>query len=113
MRERGSTGSMGHANLMRHRAASDLGNALPTLGKSLTNHQVIPAVRAIASSRPLTDIGKAVLSGTGGNPAQIGNQVLTIHNKVKNLSPHDKRSNYRTGLNKIANSASNAIATLG
>tara|TARA_R110000803_G_scaffold17684_5_gene47593 strand:+ start:558 stop:896 length:339 start_codon:yes stop_codon:yes gene_type:complete len=112
MRERGSTG-MGHANLMRHRAASDLGNALPTLGKSLTNHQVIPAVRALASSRPLTDIGKAVLSSTGGNPMMTASRVLSIHNRVKNLAPHDKRANYKSGLNKIANSASNAITTLG
>tara|TARA_R110000824_G_scaffold136868_3_gene300784 strand:+ start:1567 stop:1908 length:342 start_codon:yes stop_codon:yes gene_type:complete len=113
MREQRGSSGMGHANLMRHRAASDLGNALPTLGKSLTNHQVIPAVRALASSRPLTDIGKAVLSSTGGNPAQIGGRILTIHNRVKNLTPHDKRANYGAGLNKIANSASNAIATLG
>ena len=113
MRARGSTGSMNTANLLRYAAASDLGNALPTLGKSLTNHQVIPAVRALAANSPLTDIGKVVLSGTGGNPARIADRIHSIHNSVQNLSPHDKRSMVEKGLRKVAQSASNSITTLG
>ena len=91
------------ANLLRHRAAADnVANVLPNLGKTLTNHQVVPAVRALAANAPLTDIGKVVLSATGGNPAQIADRAFGIAKTTMKLSPHDKRMTVKSGLSKIS-----------
>jgi len=99
-------------NLIRRRAASEMGNRAQNLGKSLTNHQVLPAHRALSSNSPLTDIGKVVLSGTGGNPAQIADRVLGIHKMTSRVSPHDKRMLVKKGLSKVAPQASSLIGLL-
>lgn len=101
------------ANLMRFKAASDnIANVLPNLGKSLTNHQIIPAVRAIASNKAAVDIGKVVLSGTGGNPAQIADKIHGIAKTTMRLSPHDKRMIVKKGLSKISPHASSIAGLL-
>jgi len=100
------------SNLIRRRAASDLGNKVETLGKSLTHHQVLPAHRALSANSPLTDIGKTVLSATGGNPAQVADRVLGIHKATKRISPHDKRMLVKKGLSKVAPQASSLIGLL-
>ena len=100
------------ANLVRMRAASDnVANVLPHLGKSLTNHQVVPAVRALSSNKPLTDMGKVILSGTGGNPSQIADKAFGIAKTTMRLSPHDKRMLVKKGLSKIS-PHTNSIAGL-
>lgn len=101
------------ANLMRYKAAADnVANTLPHLGKTLTNHQVVPAVRALSSNSPLTDIGKVVLSGTGGNPARIADKIFGIHKSTMRLSPHDKRKIVKEGLSKVAPHASSIVGLL-
>lgn len=101
------------ANLMRYKAAADnVANVIPHLGKSLTNHQVVPAVAAISSNKPLTDIGKAVLSGTGGNPARIADKAFGIHKSTMRLSPHDKRKIVKAGLSKVAPHTSSIVGLL-
>ena len=60
-----------------------------TLGKSLSHHQVLPAIQAIAANTPLTDIGKA-LSGTGGHPL-ISAASKVISQGVGQVSPFDSR----------------------
>ena len=82
---------MGHANLLRARAASDLHNRVPNLGKSLTHHQVIPAVKAVSSNAARTDIGKVVLSATGGHPVMVAGQALRKSVATRKISPHDHR----------------------
>lgn len=100
------------ADLLRMKSATDnVANVLPNLGKSLTNHQVVPAVRALASNVPLTDIGKVVLSGTGGNPSQIADKAFGIAKTTMRLSPHDKRMLVKKGLSKVSPHA-NSIASL-
>lgn len=100
------------ANLLRMRAASDnVANVLPNLGKTLTNHQVVPAVRALSANVPLTDIGKVVLSATGGNPAQIADRAFGIAKTTMRLSPHDKRMLVKKGLSKVSPHA-NSVAGL-
>jgi hypothetical protein len=84
-------GGMGHANLLRARAASDLHNRVPNLGKSLTHHQVIPAVKAVSSNAARTDIGKVVLSATGGHPVMVAGQALRKSMATKQISPHDHK----------------------
>jgi len=103
---------MGHANLLRYRAAADnVANTIPHLGKSLTNHQVIPAVAALSSAAARTDLGKVILSSTGGNPAKVADAVSTIHKKTMRLSPHDKRALVKKGLNTVASHA-NSVSQL-
>ena len=85
------TKGMGHANLLRHRAASDIHNRVPNLGKSLTHHQVIPAVKAVSSNAARTDIGKVVLSATGGHPVMVAGQALRKSVATRKISPHDHR----------------------
>jgi len=63
------------ANALRHRSPKD-GNFLPNLGKTLTHHQVVPAVlQPRVANNPRTDFGKAVLSATGGHPREV-NQAI-------------------------------------
>ena len=100
------------SNLIRRRAASDLGNRVETLGKSLTHHQVLPAHRALSANSPLTDIGKVVLSATGGNPAQIADRVLGIHKSTKRISPHDKRMLVKKGLSMVSPAAGSLVGLL-
>jgi len=101
------------ANLMRYKAAADnVANVLPHLGKTLTNHQVVPAVRALSSNSPLTDIGKVVLSGTGGNPARIADKTKSIYKTTMRLSPHDKRKIVKAGLSKVSPHASSVVGLL-
>jgi len=100
------------ANLMRYRSAVDnVANNLPNLGKTLTSHQVVPPVRAITSNRPLVDIGKVVLSSTGGNPARIADRAFGIANTTMKISPYDKKRLVRTGLSMVS-PAAGSIASL-
>lgn len=80
------------AELLRHRSPND-GNFLPNFGKSLTHHQVVPAVMAQrVSNTPRTDFGKAILSSTGGNPRAVNQAVDGIRAKaVERISHFDRR----------------------
>lgn len=101
------------ANLLRYKSAADnIANTLPHLGKSLTNHQVVPAVNALSANSPLTDIGKVVLSGTGGNPARIADRVFGIHKTTMKLSPNEKRNIVKAGLSKVSPHASSIVGLL-
>jgi hypothetical protein len=101
------------ANLLRYKSAVDnVANTLPNLGKTLTNHQVVPAVSAIAANKPLTDIGKVVLSATGGNPARIADRVFGIHQQTMRLSPHAKRNIVKAGLSMVAPAAGSLVGLL-
>lgn len=101
------------ANLMRYKSAADnVANVLPHLGKTLTNHQVVPAVRALSSNKPLTDIGKVVLSGTGGNPARIADKAFGIAKTTMRISPHDKRKIVKAGLSMVAPQAASIVGLL-
>jgi hypothetical protein len=101
------------ANLLRYKSAADnVANTLPHLGKSLTNHQIVPAVKALSANAPLTDIGKVVLSSTGGNPARIADKVFGIHKTTMKLSPHDKRNIVKTGLSMVSPAASSLVGLL-
>ena len=89
------------ANILRHRGMND-GNIVPNLGKSLNLHQVLPASaqrvgRAVANA-PRTDIGKAVLSTTGGNPAMIAMGAGRLASRVGKLSHFDSRKLMRESL---------------
>jgi hypothetical protein len=77
---------------LRHRSPKD-GNFLPNLGKTLTHHQVIPAViQQRVANNPRTDFGKAILSATGGNPRAVNQAVDGIRAKaVEKISHFDRR----------------------
>tara|TARA_R110001583_G_scaffold74274_2_gene205811 strand:- start:252 stop:593 length:342 start_codon:yes stop_codon:yes gene_type:complete len=67
------------------------GNAVPTLGKHLGIHQVLPAHLATrVANAPRTDIGKAVLSSVGGNP-RIVNQAQSLARATKQISHYDSK----------------------
>ena len=79
------------------------GDFVPTLGKSLNLHQVLPASaerigRAVANA-PRTDIGKAVLSSVGGNP-RIVNQALSLAKHTKQISHFDSKKLMREGVSQ-------------
>ena len=80
------------ANALRHRSPHD-GNFLPNLGKTLTHHQVLPAVMAArVANAPRTDFGKAVLSSMGGNPRAVNQAISGIRAKaVGQVSHFDRR----------------------
>ena len=72
------------AELMRHRAPR--GNFLPNLGKTLTHHQVIPAVNAMrVANQVRTDA-----SGMSGHP-RIPNSAKTASKLVAQVSHFDAR----------------------
>ena len=74
------------ANVLRHRGMND-GNILPNLGKSLSHHQVLPATLAKrVANAPRTDIGKAVLSATGGHPAISAMGATRLAKQVRYLT---------------------------
>lgn len=101
------------ANLLRYKSAVDnVANTLPNLGKTLTNHQVLPAVAAISANKPLVDIGKAVLSSTGGNPARIADKAFGIHKTTMRISPHDKRQMVKAGLSMVSPAAGSIAGLL-
>ncbi len=90
------------AESMRHRSPMD-GNFLPNLGKTLTHHQVVPAVlQARVPNTPRTDIGKAILSMTGGNPRIVNQAVDGVRAKaVKQMSHFDRRQQLSKGLDAL------------
>lgn len=90
------------AELMRHRSPKD-GNFLPNFGKSLSHHQVVPAViQPRVPNTPRTDIGKAVLSMTGGNPRIVNQAVDGVRAKaVKQMSHFDRRQQLSKGLDAL------------
>jgi len=90
------------ANALRHRAPTD-GNLLPNLGKTLTHHQVIPSViQPRVANTPRTDIGKAVLSMTGGNPRIVNQAVDGVRARaVKQMSHFDRRQQLSRGLDAL------------
>lgn len=87
------------AELLRHRSPMD-GNFLPNLGKSLTHHQVVPAViQPRVANTPRTDFGKAILSSTGGNPRAVNQAVDGIRAKaVGRISHFDRRQQLSQGV---------------
>ena len=78
------------AELMRHRAPR--GNFLPNLGKTLTHHQVIPAVNAMrVANQVRTDIKTGFnASGMSGHP-RIPNSAKTASKLVAQVSHFDAR----------------------
>jgi hypothetical protein len=88
------------ANVLRGGVPS--GSGVPNLGKSLNLHQVLPASaqrigRAVANA-PRTDIGKAVLSATGGNPAMIAMGATRLAKSTGKISHFDSRKLMRESL---------------
>jgi len=58
-----------------------------SLGKTIGHHQVVPADQAVRIANiARTDLGKAILSGTGGNP-RIVEQALSHASRVIPVSP--------------------------
>ena len=90
------------AQLLRHRAPRD-GNLVPNLGKSLSHHQVIPSViQPRVPNTPRTDIGKVVLSMTGGNPRIVNQSVDGVRAKaVKQMSHFDRKQQLSKGLDAL------------
>ena len=91
----GALGILAAARASRHREPE--GGALSqTLGKSLTHHQVLPAVQQPrVANTPRTDFGKAVLSGTGGHPRAVNQAVQGIRSRVvSQISPFERRQRY-------------------
>ena len=77
------------------------------LGKNLSHHQVVHAVNNLrTSNHPLIDIGKAVLSSTGGHP-RIVNQALSNSKFTIPLSHFDRRQVAKSGVeNQLKHSLS-------
>tara|TARA_R110000744_G_scaffold63297_4_gene130224 strand:+ start:404 stop:775 length:372 start_codon:yes stop_codon:yes gene_type:complete len=77
------------------------------LGKNLSHHQVIHAVNQVrTANNPLLDVGKAVLSSTGGNP-RIVHQALTAVKHTLPVAPFDRRAIARSGIeNQLKHSIS-------
>ena len=92
----------GASQILRHRSPNE-GGFLPNLGKSLTHHQVIPAsVATRVANAPRTDFGKAVLSGTGGNPRAVNQAIQGIRAQaVGQLSHFDRRKQLSQGLDAL------------
>jgi len=93
------------AELIRHRSPMD-GNLLPNLGKTLSHHQVVPAIlQARVPNTPRTDIGKAVLSMTGGNPRIVNQAVDGVRARaVRQVSHFDRRQQLSKGLEALKSS---------
>jgi len=89
------------ANAVRHRSPMDA-NFLPNLGKSLSHHQVVPAVlQPRVPNNPRTDFGKAVMSMTGGNPRAVNQAVQGIAAKtVGQISHLDRRLQMAKGVSE-------------
>jgi len=87
------------ANAVRHRSPMDA-NFLPNLGKTLSHHQVVPAVRQPrVANNPRTDFGKAVMSATGGNPRAVNQAVQGITARaVGQVSHLDRRLQMARGV---------------
>ena len=90
------------ANALRHRAPNE-GGFLPNLGKSLTHHQVLPASMAKRVANEVrTDFGKAVLSGTGGNPRAVNQAIHKVASvAVGQVSHFDRRQQLSRGLSAL------------
>ena len=87
------------ANLVRHRGLGS-SDTIQHLGKSLAHHQVLPATLAKrVANAPRTDIGKAVLSATGGNPL-IVNQAQSLARGVSKISHFDSKRLMREGVSQ-------------
>ena len=81
----------------RHRAPTEGHILHQSYGKTTSVHQVLPADQSKrTANNPRTDIGKAVLSGSGGNPRMV-NQAKTISSKVLQVSPHHAKKIMRAG----------------
>tara|TARA_R100000654_G_scaffold23478_1_gene45879 strand:+ start:1480 stop:1839 length:360 start_codon:yes stop_codon:yes gene_type:complete len=86
------------ARTIRHRAPNE-GNLLPNLGKTLIHHQVLPAtMQTRVANRPRTDVGKAVLSGTGGNPRIVNQALQTASRIVSPISHFESRARMAMGV---------------
>lgn len=83
---------------LRDRRPAD--HSLPNLGKHLGVHQVVPAHLATrVANVARTDIGKAVLSSTGGNPrVHAGATALQRGSKTLQLSHFDAKRIMRSGV---------------
>lgn len=101
------------ANVLRHRGMND-GNILPNLGKSLSHHQVLPATLAKrVANAPRTDIGKAVLSATGGHPAISAMGATRLAKQVGQISHFDSKKLMKEALPsalKLAPQAKSSIS---
>ena len=77
------------------------------MGKNLSHHQVVQAVnQPRTSNTPLVDIGKAVLSATGGHPRMV-RDALSIAKFTLPVSPFHRRQIARTGVdNQLKHSVS-------
>jgi len=90
------------ANAVRHRSPMDA-NFLPNLGKSLSHHQVLPAVsQPRGANNPRTDFGKAVMSSTGGNPRAVNQAIQGVRARaVGQVSHFDRRQQLAKGLDAL------------
>ena len=81
---------------IRHRAPSaDILHE--SFSKTIGNHQVVPADQAVRVANTVrTDIGKAILSGTGGHP-RIVEQALSHASRVIPVSPYHAKAIMRAG----------------
>jgi len=70
------------------------------LGKTLSHHQVVqPVNQPRTANRPMLDIGKAVLSATGGHPRIPFQALRRTGLKTSPASPFDRRGIAREGNN--------------
>ena len=79
------------ADLIRHRSAKE-GNFLPNLGKTLTHHQVVPAVSALrVANKVRTDVMNGFnASGVSGHP-RMPNSSKVMSKMVSKVSPLDAK----------------------
>ena len=77
-------------------AAPTGGNKGEHLGKNLSHHQVVPAdQQPRTANNPRTDFGKAVLSGTGGNPRAVNQAIDGIRSvATSQISPFHRRRRF-------------------
>ena len=101
------TDRYGLASSIRSGALGGGHNLGEHLGKNLSHHQVIHAVNQVrTANNPLLDVGKAVLSSTGGNP-RIVHQALTAVKHTLPVAPFDRRAIARSGIeNQLKHSIS-------
>ena len=83
------------ARAVRHAAPSG-GNKGEHLGKNLAHHQVVPAdQQPRTANNPRTDFGKAVLSGTGGNPRAVNQAIDGVRSVITSqISPFHRRRRF-------------------
>tara|TARA_Y100000296_G_scaffold64527_1_gene75775 strand:- start:54 stop:404 length:351 start_codon:yes stop_codon:yes gene_type:complete len=80
----------------RHRAPVE-SHKSESFGKTIGHHQVVPADQAVRVANTVrTDLGKAILSGTGGNP-RIVEQALSHASRVIPVSPYHAKAIMRAG----------------